>query len=198
MLICALSEPFLDGAWKEVVQFDPVEAAPCSRLLPESPRWKERVIEVSLLRRPEVLARAIGRSGTDILALKQVWRIDLYLRVDGSLHLFEVKKPTAYGEHRKAATQIARQYCERSVWLRRGDESVNLWAVCPVEWSQSDQAPMVPSNWQSDLNGVRAELLKDQPAISLELLFYAIARGPDGRFVFFWRADEASPRANRD
>jgi hypothetical protein len=194
MVICTLSEPFVDGAWKEIVALEPLATLPNEDLAPDAPAWEERVIEVSLLRRPGILATAIGIPPPhDILALKQVWRIDLYLRVNGGLHLFEVKKPTAHREYRKAARQLARQYVDRSVWIRRGAEAVHLWAVCPVKWSRRRQSPKIPAEWRVELAAIKNDVLPGEAAPTLGLLFYSVVKASKGRLFLLWRADEEVP-----
>lgn len=97
MVICGLSEPFVDPVWKQVVNLgEPLDALPTERLKQDQPslKWSERLIQRSLCRQPDVLAGALGvTTPKDVFALREVKHIDLYLLVDKALHLLEVKKP---------------------------------------------------------------------------------------------------------
>jgi hypothetical protein len=102
--------------------------------------WNERVIEGTLLQHPALLAGALGSAAaTTPLVLRQVDKIDLYLKADTDLHLLEIKRPSRHVEWGAAATQIARQWDERHQWLgsrRRTGVSVGRvsCALEPKKW----------------------------------------------------------------
>jgi hypothetical protein len=196
MIICRIGDPIVVEGWKRVVEIEPCAALPKGQLRPEQPEWSESLLERSLLRRPAVLANALGvRTPDNILALRQVARIDLYLRHSTGLHLLELKKPTehANAKWQFAAKQIAGQWAAAAVWLRRGDESVHLWAVMPVRWSRSKGTAKIPQNWRATLAEIKREQLTGLAAAELGILFYAIVRSASGRFLLLWRADEPVP-----
>ena len=195
MVICQPTGPSATDGWPTpVLQLETVEAMPPELLEAECPDWRESVVEKSFLRRPDVLAKALGvPMPQELLVLKQVARIDLYLRTQSNLHLLEVKRPTQYGEWRAAADQIARQWAQASHWLRRGHEHVLLWGVCPVRWSRSRRSPKVPENWASELAAIKANRLGGSAAAALGLLFYSFFRSSNGSILLLWRADEPVP-----
>ena len=194
MITCMIDGPAVLDRWKRICLLDVCEPG-TDRLAPECPDWSERLIENSFLRQPQLLARVLGVDPSeDVLALKQVARIDLYLRSESGLHLLEVKKPTEHGEQWKAAaSQIARQWVNECHWLRHGGEPVFLWAVCPVRWSKRRKALKVPDDWKPTLVRIRAEQLTGPAEASIGLLFYSIFTSAGRRRLFMWRADEPPP-----
>ncbi len=96
MILFKLEYPTTVEAWpKPVCEFQDCGCLPDEELTPECPDWTESVIERSFLRRPDALARVLGVTDTrhELLVLKQVARIDLYLRTGSGLHLVEMKGP---------------------------------------------------------------------------------------------------------
>jgi hypothetical protein len=117
----------------------------------------------------------------------------LYLRAGDELHLLEVKKPTEDTQWLNAADQIARQWGKTAHWLRKRNDKVFLWAVCPVRWSRSKRIAKVPPNWGVQLEAIKAQRLVGSAAAELGLLFYGIFRSNDGLRLYLWRADEPAP-----
>jgi hypothetical protein len=92
MILFKLEYPTTVEAWpKPVCEFQDWGCLPDEQLTSECPDWTESVIERSFLRRPDALARVLGVTDTrhELLVLKQVARIDLYLRTHSGLHLVE-------------------------------------------------------------------------------------------------------------
>lgn len=192
MVICTLVGPSEVGPWKKICSLEHRDSLPTDSVIDACPNWKERVLENSLLRQSDVLARAIGVPTTEhSIALKQVARIDLYLRTREGLHLFEVKRPQAEREWLSAATQIAQQWGRQGHWLRRGDEPVSLWAVCPVRWTRPTAGPDLPTGWRTALAAIKPE------TANLGLLFYSILQGADEQTLILWRCDEPTPMLER-
>src|SRR5262245_37213586 len=97
MVICTVGRRRKPIGWpRDVFDLRIVARSPRSAR-PFVPKWSERILEWSLLRAPEVLARAVGVYGpVPDVALKQVSHIDLYFTLRRALHLVEVKKPSEY------------------------------------------------------------------------------------------------------
>jgi hypothetical protein len=195
VITCKFGEPAAVEGWKKkIVAFEPCSSLPAGPLAPELPRWTEGSLERSLLHRPDVLAMALGvPMPCEILALRQVARIDLYLRCPGGLHLLEIKRPTEHRRWLSAAQQVARQWAAAAVWLRRGTEPVHLWALVPARWSKSLGCAKVASNCQQELADIARTLLVGPAVAELGALFYCAARCANERVLFFWRADEEPP-----
>ena len=89
MIVCKASEPKEVEGWRRVVDLEPCILPPEDEFTIEEPDWKENVVERTLHRRPDVLANALGLQATTggLLALRQVARVDLYLRGGSHLHL---------------------------------------------------------------------------------------------------------------
>jgi len=166
MIVCRASEPKDVPGWRRVLDLDQCTLPSADEFTIEEPDWNENVIERTLLRRPDVLACTVGlRASPDgLLALRQVARVDLYLRGGTDLHLLEMKRPRAYGQWLFAVEQIVRQWCAAATWLRRSGESVHLWAVVPVRWSAHSGKPKIPSNWSTSCPASREEALLAPPS----------------------------------
>lgn len=195
MVACRLSEPLRPNGWKgESCDLSLLEDAPPQDLVHDCPPWSETIVERSLLRCPEALARAVGVPlDPGSLVLHQVDEIDLYLLTDSSLHLFEVKRPSAHAQWRSAAEQIATYWIEKSAWLLKGDRNVFLWGVVPVRWSRRRQTLKVPEQWESTLAAISATLGGARAPVELGLLLYAILRSQEERWLFLWNAREQPP-----
>jgi hypothetical protein len=106
MIVCSVKGPTFVEGWKEILDLEILQSLPAGPLRPEQPGWRERVIEMSFLRHPEIFLRAAGVAVPKrVLALRQVYGIDLYLRLDAALHLIEVRGPAEFGMWRYAADQ---------------------------------------------------------------------------------------------
>jgi hypothetical protein len=195
MIACRLQEPAATAGWRRFCAIETNVEAPAAGLVPECPAWSETIIERSFLKCPEALAMAIGlRMPQPLLALRQVDEIDLYLRAEDGLHLFEIKRPSAHLGWQKAVGQIADYWTRSSAWLRKDQERVGLWVVCPVRWSKSRGEPKIPAGWSAALASVKETQLAGAVAVDLSLVFYTILRAPNGLFMFLWRADEDLPQ----
>jgi hypothetical protein len=195
MIISRIGSPFrapgLSGRSCKVTITATLPAGPLDRRCPEN--WNERVIEGTLLRHPSILARALGASSKDLLILRQVAQIDLYLRLKNELHLLELKRPTQHVKWQAAADQIARQWAANSAWLRKDRERVFLWAVSPIRWSRSNGTPKLPHNWAGAVKAIKRKYLRGFVDVELGLLFYSILGSSSGRILLLWRADETPP-----
>jgi hypothetical protein len=188
MVICAVQGPSEVGPWKQICSFEQLQSLSRVKAVPH-PAWRERVIENALLRQPEVLAGAVGIAPTErSVVLKQVNDVDLYLRTDAGLHLFEVKPPRARNSWIPAATQIARQWAASSHWMRPGTEPVYLWALCPTRWKGG--RPELPDGWLADLGAIGA------PGAVVGLIHYSFLDSSIGPAVVFWRHNEPQPVLN--
>lgn len=197
MIVCRFGEPFVDAAWpRQVCDIERLREAPKGTLKPYCPDFSETAIERAFLRRPGVLADALGLTipHDSLLALRQVEKIDLYLRTPHGLHLLEVKRPDQYQTDvsTRALRQIANYWTSTATWIRRGDEMVHLWAMCPIRWSSRTGKGKLPADWRDDLLAVRTEKCLP-PDVALGLLFYGIFRSRQGLVMFLWRADEPAP-----
>jgi hypothetical protein len=170
-------------------------ALPTEPITFEYPSWPESQIERSLLKQPEILAEALRVTSPPdgLLALRQVARIDLYLRVGQELHLLELKKATLYGRWQFAAAEIARQWCKSAVWLRRGIRSVHLWVLSPVRWSRSKGTAKIPSNWRASLARIAHGQLTGLSEANIGMLFYGFIRAGRVLYLLIWQADEPAP-----
>jgi hypothetical protein len=121
-------------------------------------------------------------------------KIDLYLRNSEELHLLEVKKPTEHRQWPDAAKQIVRQWRNSAHWLRRRQERVFLWAICPVRWSSRSRTARIPPKWRDELTAIKHSQLVGPFEAELGLLFYGISKTSAGMRLFLWRADEAAPQ----
>ena len=196
MILFKLEYPTTVEAWpKPVCEFQDWGYLPDERLTFECPDWTESVIERSFLRRPDALARVLGVTDTrhELLVLKQVARIDLYLRTHSGLHLVEMKGPKAHLQWRSAADQIARQWAQSCHWLRQKNEPVFLWAMCPVRWSLRRRRLKVPPNCLEEVAAIKKARLHGGAVAELGLIFYSLFRSTDSLLLVLWRADEPTP-----
>jgi hypothetical protein len=198
MVFCKIGEPYRAQGWtRNVCELDVLDKAPTGPLVFDHPRWSESRIEWSLLKHPSFLAKALGvEPSAQALVLRQVSDIDLYVRADGHLHLVEVKglKGAPFNRWQGALNQIVRYWCNLGVWLRRGDEAVTLWALCPIRWSRSRGVAVVPQDWRSTIDELRQTHLKGPNAPELRLAFYSLFQHSGERLLLIWRAEEDAPQ----
>ena len=195
MIICRVCDPVAVAGWRPVCDIEECTSLPTGPVAFEYPTWRESVVERSLARQPELLAKAV-RAAADpngMIVLRQVARIDLYLRVGRQLHLIELKRPTGYRKWKDAAAELVGQWCRSAAWLRRGIESVDLWVLSPVRWSNSNRTAKIPTNWRKTLDGIMRGQLTGQAQAKLGMLFYGFCRVGSDRYLLLWQADEPTP-----
>jgi hypothetical protein len=195
MIICRVRDPVALAGWRPVCEMEECSDLPTGPIAFEYPTWSESVIERSFLKQPELLAKAVHATSepNGLIALSQVARIDLYLRVYQQLHLIELKKATGYGKWEYAAAELAGQWCRSAAWLRKGIESVHLWVLSPVRWSRSRRTAKIPSNWRKKLDSIMREQLTGQAHAKIGMLFYGFSRVGSDRYLLLWQADEPTP-----
>ena len=195
MIVCRVCDPTPVAGWKSVFEMEVTPARLPPPIAFEYPNWSESVIERSFLKQPEILAKGlrVASPHDGLLALRQVARIDLYLRAGQQLHLLELKKATEYGKWQVAAAEIARQWCNSAAWLRRDVGSVYLWVMSPVRWSRSRRTAKIPGTWRTSLSGIAQRQLTGMAQAELGMLFYGLVRAGGERYVLMWQADEPPP-----
>ena len=199
MVIRKIGERCPAPGWSQsVCEFDILDQVP-TPLVFDHPQWIDDRIEWALLKCPSVLTKALGiESSAPALVLRQVSKIDLYLRAEGHLHLVEVKGLRGRGQEpfnrwQEALNQIVRYWCSFGVWLRCAEESVTLWALCPLRWSNNRGVADTPQDWGSTIDGIRQAHLNGPHAPELRLAFYSVFQHSGERLFVIWRADEGAP-----
>jgi AraC-like DNA-binding protein len=197
VVICTVGKRRRPIGWtRDVFDLRIVARSPRSAK-PFVPAWSERILESSLLRAPEVLARAVGVYGpVPDVALKQVSQIDLYFTLRRALHLVEVKKPSEYKRRhlRAAAAEVVKQWEENAVWLRPEGHKVHLWILCPID-------PWKPQTAESEkrvaevVHASRTRLAKRLRA-TFGVLRYAVYSRRGRTYLKIWR-QEPAPRSGR-
>jgi hypothetical protein len=195
MISCTVCDPVAGAGWRRVCELEECTTLASGLVTLEYPAWSESVVERSLLKQPTLLAKAVRAptSENGLIALSQVARIDLYLRVGRQLHLIELKRPNAYGRWEYAAAELAGQWCRSAAWLRCGVESVHLWVLSPVRWSRSKRTAKIPHDWRNKLDRIKREQLTGLAEAELGMLFYGFCRVGRNRYLLLWHADEAAP-----
>jgi hypothetical protein len=142
------------------------------------------------VRQPELLASLVDpRSGTKPTASRQLSKIDLVLRLGGSLHLLELKKPSEHRQFRFAANEIERQWLAARRSLGLDAKTVHLWTVCPVRWSKRRRVARVPEDWEATLNSLANAHLQGDAAATLSAVFYTVFVSREGQLLVLWRGD---------
>jgi hypothetical protein len=193
MVICSISDPAHNDEWQhDMCQLRRLDAIPPQSRI-DLPHWSETKIERALLQSPEIIADALGvENRTNLLVLRQVDEIDLYVRADGELHLIEVKRPSSHTSRawRSAVSQVIGYWRKNKVWLRTGTQRVHLWAMCPARWSSKTALPKIPTGWEAELKNQEAAELSGEGVATLHFLHYALLKHDRGRTLIMWRSDE--------